>query len=606
MWSKRIRLCISGFALLALLGCAPSNVAFRQGYKAELRKDWDSALVNYEKAVQSSPDNAQYIVHEKNARLQASLMHLKQGRRLLSEGREDDASGEFQKAVSIDPTNEAAAQELKRLLAKQQAAKEAREKALKGALKAEEEAVGGEEVKLKPFPATPLPHLHLIGESRKVFETLAKLAELNVAFTSDFQQVQSRPVTLDLSMVKVEDALKVLCLETKTFWRPVTSNTILIIPDSPANRRDYEEEVLKTVYLSNPAAAADRSAITTALKGVLGLQRVVENADSNAIIIRDTPEKVAAAEKLIHDLDRGKAEVLIDVAVVEADRDRLRNLGISPASLSSSGTVTNGITAGLVFAPPTSTTESATGATVTTAAGALNTLSYTDYAASLPGAIANAVLNDSRSHILQNPQLRATDGQTAKLRIGTRIPYATGSFLPSFGGVASSSTTGVGFLASTQFQYQDIGVNLDLTPHVTANGEVAIHAMIEISSLGANISIGGFSQPTFGQRRIEHDIRLKEGEVSVLGGLIQSTVSNEVTGVPFLGDVPLLRYFFSSETHERQELEVVVMLTPRVIRLPEPAEGGATSVALSGETGAVVPESGAPAAGPQQFPGRPQ
>jgi len=600
---KPIRLSFTGLALLVLLGCGGGNVAFRQGYKAELRKDWDSALVNYQKALQSEPDNSHFIIHERNARMQASLLHLKQGRRLLAEGRQDDAAGEFQKAVSIEATNQAAAQELKRLMDAQAAAKETREKALKQALKAQEESGPSAEIKLKAFPAEPLPHLHITGETRKVFETLGKLAELNVAFTQDFQQMQARPVALDLSKVKVEDALRILCLETKTFWRPVTANTILIIPDSPNNRRDYEEEILKTVYLSNPAAAGDRSAITTALKGVLGLQRIVDNNDTNAIIIRDTPSRVAAAEKLIHDLDRGKAEVLIDVAVVEAQRDRLRNLGLSPATVSPSGTITNGFQAGVVFAPPTTTTATGT----TTPPVDLGSLTYQDYSVSLPSAVANAVLNDSRSHILQNPQLRVTDGQTAKLRIGSRIPYATGSFLPSFGGVAGGGTTGgVGFLASTQFQFQDVGVNVDLTPHLTANGEVAIHAMIEISSLGAPITIGGFSQPTFGQRRIEHDIRLKEGEVSLLGGLIQSTVTRSVSGVPFLGDLPLLKYFFSTETRERQEVEVLVMLTPRVIRLPEPPLGSGSNVALSGETGALMPQLGPSQEGPPLIPGQPQ
>ena len=167
----------------------------------------------------------------------------------------------------------------------------------------------------------------------------------------------------------------------------------------------------------------------------------------------------------------------------------------------------------------------------------------------MPSVAANAVLNDTRTHILQNPQIRSTDGQTAKLKIGERVPYATGSFLPSLG--ASTSTSGVGLLASTQFQFQDVGVNLELTPHLLADGEVAIHASIEISSLGANVTVGGVSEPTFGERKIEHDIRLKEGETSVLGGLIQTTLTNTVSGVPFLGDVPLLRYLFSTEHAER-------------------------------------------------------
>jgi general secretion pathway protein D len=402
---------------------------------------------------------------------------------------------------------------------------------------------------------------------------LGKLAGLNVAFTSDFR---ANPLTVDLTNIKVEDALKVVALQSKSFWRAVTPNTILVVPDDPNHRRDYDEEVLKTIYLSNPLAPADRTAITTALKQVLGLQRIMDNPDSNAIIIRDTPAKVAAAEQLVRDLDRAKAEILIGIDVVEADRDRIRDLGLSPATITASGTITNGLQTGAVFSPSSSSSSTTTSSTVD-----LGSLSYRDYAVVLPSATATAVLNDSKTRILQSPQVRVTDGQTAKLRIGTRIPYATGSFLPSLSGTTSSSS-GIGLLASTQFQYQDVGVNLELTPRLLASGEVALHAKIEISSLGASISVGGFSEPTFGQRVIEHDIRLREGEVNLLGGLIQRTVTTSVSGVPGLGDVPLLRYLFSQESKEVNDQEVLVMLTPQVIRLPEPAITAGTNLPVAG------------------------
>ena len=237
----------------------------------------------------AQPENSKIIIHEKLVRAQASALHLKQGQRLLKEGRPDEASGEFQKAVSIDPTNEAAAQELARVVAAQAAAKQARESALKQALKANEEAANAPAVKLKAFPAEPLAHFRITADSRKVFEALAKLADLNVAFTSNFQP---RPLSVDLSNVKIEEALNIVALQTHTFWRAITSNTILVVPDTPTDRRDYDVEELKTIYLSNPLAAADRTAITTALKQVLGLQRIIDNPDSNAIVIRDTPRKL--------------------------------------------------------------------------------------------------------------------------------------------------------------------------------------------------------------------------------------------------------------------------------------------------------------------------
>jgi general secretion pathway protein D len=600
--TKELRVFASCLVLIWLAGCGPGNVAYREAQKAELRKDWDTALVDYEKARRDHPENAKIIIHERLVRTEASAFHLKQGRRLLKEGHPDEASGEFQKAVSIDPTNEAAAQELARVMAAQAAARQAREAALKQALKANEEAAKAPEVKLKPFPTEPLAHFRITADSRKVFEALAKLADLNVAFTSNFRPVPQ--FSVDLSNVKIEEALNIVALQTHSFWRPVTPNTILVVPDTPTDRRDYDVEELKTIYLSNPLAAADRTAITTALKQVLGLQRIIDNPDSNAIVIRDNPEKVAAAEQLVHQLDRSKAEILMEVAVVEADRDRARDLGIYPATVNPvTGVVTAGLLGGIGYVPP-STSSSSTSGTTTTSSGAslAQGIGLSNFAAVVPSVVANAILSDTRTHILQNPQIRATDGQVAKLKIGERVPYATGSFLPTLG----TTTTSTGLLASTQFQFQDVGVILELTPHLMADGEVAIHASIEISSVGANVSVGGVTEPTFGERKIEHDIRLKEGETSVLGGLIQSTMTNIVGGVPGLGDIPVFKYLFSTTHVERNDQEVLIMLTPRVVRLPEPYAGTATRVTL---TGGAQPAGLQPIPGPEipgQPPGEPQ
>ena len=401
----------------------------------------------------------------------------------------------------------------------------------------------------------------------------------------------------------IEEALNIVALQTHTFWRPITSNTILVVPNDATNRRDYDVEQLKTIYLTNPLAAADRTAIATALKQVLGLRNIIDNPDSNAIIIRDNPENIAAAEQLVHELDRSKAEIVMEVAVVEADADRARDLGLYPATVSSSGSITPGAQGGLVFAPPSVTSGSAT----TTATGiSPKRLGIGDYALVVPSYGANAIMNDTRTHILQNPQIRATDGQVAKLKIGSKVPYATGSFLPSLG--ASSTSSGVGLLASTQFQFQDVGVILELTPHLLADGEVAIHASIEISSVGANVTVGGVSEPTFGERKIEHDIRLKEGETSVLGGLDPNHAD------PHCGrrcrsweTFRFCAICSPRSTPNGQEQEVLVMLTPRVVRLPEPflADQGKTTFAGSPLPAGARPLPGVEIPG-QPLPGEPQ
>jgi general secretion pathway protein D len=581
---------LAAAALAALaLGCGGGSVAFREGRKAELRKDYDTALVDYQKAVREQPENAHYRIHEQAAREHAALFHFERGKELLAKGQTEDAAGEFQKALGIDPSNLAARQELDRILAAQATAKRARQQTIEKSLKKQlEESTYPQEVRLQAFPEQPLAHFRISADSRRVYETLAKLANMNVAFTSDFQP---RPVSLDLTDVKIGDALRLLSYQTKTFWKAVTPNTFMVIPDTPANRRDYEDEVMRTVYLTNPLKPADRTAITTALKQILGLQRIIDNPDANAIIVRDTPDKVAEAERLIHDLDRGKAEILIDVAVVEADRSRVQDLGLTqvPTSPLSGANI-----AGLGFTAVTNATTvvNGTSTTVTLPGLPLNRLgkiSTSNFSVVVPGAVANALLTDSHTHVLQNPQVRVTDGETAKLRIGSRVPYATGSFLPSFGGVPTSGSSGTGnfgLLSSTQFQYQDVGVNLDITPHLLANGDVDLHSSIEVSSVGQTYTIGGLNEPSFNQRKIDHDIRLKEGEVSILGGLIQSQESHSVSGLPGLGDVPFLRYLFSTTHTEHLETEVLVMLTPYVIRLPETTLEGPQAVSAGGDSGA--------------------
>jgi general secretion pathway protein D len=576
--------------LLVLTACAPGNVYLKQGRKAEYRKDWDTALINYQKAAQARPENAEYQLLEQHARTEAGFFHLERGKELLRQQRVAEATGEFQKAASIDPSNEAAKQELARLLSKEVAAKKAREQGLRQAIKASERQNQLPATELKPLPQEPLTHFRISADSKRVYETLCKLAGLNVAFTSDFQ---AQPVSMDLNNVTIKDALHTLALQTHTFWKVVTSNTILVVPDNPANRRDYQTEVLKTVYLDNSLKVADRTAITTALKQILGIQRIIDNPGANAIIIRDTPEKVKEAVALIHDLDHGKAEIMIDVTVLEADADRVRELGLTPATINpATGSITNGLQTAAVY-----------GASRATLAGHIGT---NDFGLVVPSAIGNAILNDSSTRIMQNPEVRVTDGDTATLRIGSRVPYATGSFgLPTAAGATTSQATGgYGLVTNTQFQFQDVGVNVSLTPHLLPDGEIAIHAKIEISSVQPSVSIAGVNEPTFGQRQIEHDIRLQEGETSVLGGLLQTTDTTTKSGVPGLGEIPGLKYLFSDTKHEKVRTDVLIMLTPRIIRLPESSvETAATQTPAQPVTKSSTSPAQAPAApGPRATP----
>ncbi len=609
MMSRGVRLLAGLLGLWVCVACAPGNNFFEQGRKAEEKKNWDNAVVDFDQAVKSQPENAHYRIEERYARNQAALFHVQQGKRYLKQGRTEQAAGEFEKAHSIDPSNQAADQYLARILAAQAAAKEKRTRELRQAVQASESVSRPQVVELEPLPQAPIARLRISGNSNRVYESLGKLASLNVAFTADFQP---RPITLDLTNVKVGDALRILALQTHTFWRVMTPNTILVIPDNPANRRDYEQNITKAIYLTNPMQPADRTAITTALKQLLGIQRIIDNPLSNSIIIRDTPRHVAEAERLIDDLDQGKAEILIDVDVLEADADRIRDLGLNTTqalSFPSSAGFPAGTQGVLGFTPTSGVTvNGVTGVPLNQLGNSLNTKNFS---IALPGAVATALMDDSRTHILDNPEIRVTDGATATLKIGSSVPIATGSFLPSFGGSVTGGTStgtspGFGLLASTQFSYKDVGVNLTLTPHLMTDGEIELKTTIDITSLAQSFLIGGIEEPSFGQRQIKQDIRLKEGEVSLLGGLIERTTTNETTGLPGLGNIPGLKYLFAQNHHEKVNTEVLVMLTPHVIRLPERPVEAASAVPTPAGTSSPIPSVAPVAPPPAGLPPEPR
>ena len=542
--------------LLALLtaACPKGRSDFKKGQQAELQKDYDTALIHYQRALKAEPGNTLYDLRSMRMRFEAAQMHVDRGHKLRDQGLLEPAVAEFEKALAIDPSSFVAEQELRNTLelivAQRKANVRAAEQQRPGSFGSRLERVPSGPPQLKPLSQAPL-NLRMSEDANKIYETIGKLAGINVIFDPDFQ---TRRVPVELSNATVEQALDIVALITKTFWKAVTPNTIMVIPDSKAKRQMYEEQVIKTFYLSNLTQATELNELVQALRTLLELTRITPSTSQNAIIIRDTPDKVAVAEKIIQDIDRAKPEVVIQVAVLQARRDRARELGILPST-----------SVPLIFTPRSSVGPE-TGGDGTTGAirlDELGRLSSGDYSLVLPSATAMALLTESTTKVLQNPQVRVTDGQTAKLRIGDRVPFAVGSFQPGIGGV------GINPLVNTQFQFQDVGVNLDITPRVHPNREISLHVIVEVSSVAGRVNIGGVEQPIFGQRKLEHDIRLREGEVSILGGIVERTETVSLEGWPGLAKVPFLRYLFSSERKESQESEILIVLTPRIVRIPE-------------------------------------
>src|SRR6267378_2243545 len=545
-------LCV-GFGLL-VGGCPKGQLDYNQGKKAETIQDYDAAFVYYQKAVKADPYNANYKIKLNRIRFEASELHVKRGVELRRQGDLQGAAGEFQRAQAMDPSSPVADQELRKTVEMIAEKNRAADAAAEPPADPNEATLAASPPEIKPLSRAPINLKMPNQEAKIIFDTIGKLAGLTVIYDPDFP---ARRISVELNNVTMEQALEIVSLESKAFVKPVTENIIFVIPDQPQKRRDYEEQVVKTIYLSNTFQPQDITEIMTGLRQLLDLKRIQQLNSQNAIIVRDTPDKLLLAEKIIRDIDKAKPEVVVQVEVLEARTDRLRDLGILP-----------GQTATIAINPNNSTTSSSTTTTAATTLNQLRHLNATDYVVTLPSLTANAVLSDTSTKIIQNPEVRSVDALSVKLRIGDRIPIATGSFSSGLW-IAAGAHGRNKPVVDTPVTDLDVGVKIDLTPRVHPNRDVSLKLKVEVSAHTNDVSIGGITQPVISQRVIEHDIRLKEGEVSILAGLIQRTDSKTLEGWPGFAKLPLLRYLFSHDKTDHQEDEVLIVLTPRIVRIPE-------------------------------------
>jgi len=553
-WSYVI-VCV--FAGLTLAGCPKhGNQSYKAGEKAVDLNDYDAAVDYFSKALAADPHNPFYRIKLNDARFQAGQLHLHQGLKLRDKGDLQGAISEFQRAQILDPSSVVADQELKKTLDMMAAQLRANEQQSEPPLMENgEPTLASAPPELKPLNRAPL-NLKMVNDTKVVFDTIGKLAGINVIYDPD---LQARRIPFEVNNATLEQALEIAALESKAFWKPITENIIMVIPDQTQKRRDYDEQVVRTYYLTNVAVAQDITEITTSLRQLLDLKRISQINAQNAIVVRDTPDKLALIDKIIKDIDKAKPEVIIQVEILLASTDNLRNLGILPPQ-SVSATIN-----------PNSSSSSSSGTTTTTTTtngiqlNQLTHLNQSDVVLTIPSATANFLMTDSSTKIIQNPEIRALDGQQAKLNIGQRVPVATGSFQAGVG----VGTTAVNPLVNTQFQYIDVGVNIDVTPHIHSNREVSMKLQVEISSVASYATIGGIQQPVIAQNKTQQEIRLKEGEVSILAGLIQRIDTNTLNGWPWLANVPIMRYLFSANNKEIQDTETLIVLIPRIVRMPE-------------------------------------
>ena len=574
---------LSGIVLLSaavlLSGCPKGRQDNSAGGKAEALKDYDTALDYYNKALQTAPNNTEYKLKAARARFEAAQWHVDQGRRFREDSNLELALAEFRKAQMIDPGSAVAQQEVKATMDALNAKNGLTQNAAPSGMSSQEPRLMAGPPVVQPLSRAPI-NMKATNDSKAVFEAIGKLAGLTVIFDPDFT---SRRISVELTNVTLEQALNISAMQSKAFWRPVTSNIIFVAPDQPQKRKDYEEEIVKTFYLRNTVLPQELTEIVTSIRQLLDLRRVQQINAQNAIVIRDTPDRVMLAAKIIDDIDKAKPEVVIQVAVMEARRDRMRNIGITPPTSIAASFANPGTGSG--SSSSTTTNPAATISQLVHQSGLLSN----GYSITMPGATASFLMTDTSTQILDDPEIRVVDGQTAKLRIGDRIPVATGSFQAGIG--VGSTGTGAGAinpLVNTQFQYLDVGVNVDVTPRIHPDHEISMKVNIVVSSQTGSTNIGGINQPIISQRSIEHDIRLKDGEVNVLGGLMEQTDSNSINGIPGLGKIPFFKNFFSGNTVDHEQDEILIVLIPHIVRLPTITAENLRSIASGTDTNAEV------------------
>ena len=523
---------------IAAASCAASG-ALRRGVAAERRQDYDLAVVEYTKAIRLRPDDLNARHGLERAKIRASQEHFTKARRLAASGKLDLALAEFEVASELNPTNGELDDELRatrnKVRAKVAVAREG---------KTELQTLI-ERTRDLPPPGLDLPTgvkmpaalTFRDASSRDVFTAIGRLANISLIFDTAFREA---PISVDLRNATLENALNTVAGATRTFFRVSGPQTVIVIPDTPAKRREYEEEVVKTFYLSN----ADLKETMDTLRLVLDARRISPTTANNALTIKDTPERIAAAGRMLNAIDKARPEVVIDVELLEVDRSRLSEYGLQIASSGSTGiSGTVGVA-----------TESSGAVTLQT----LRNLTSSDILATgLPSLYYRLLKSDSNTRTLANPQLRTSEGIAALAKFGERVPVPVTTFAPI-------ATGGTPQQPITSFNYENIGVNITITPRTHHDDDVSLALAVSVT----NISGTGFGGlPTFGNREINTVIRLRDGETNMLAGLIRDDERNAIEGVPGLSDIPLVGRLFAHNTRRTDQTDIILTLTPHIIRV---------------------------------------
>jgi general secretion pathway protein D len=572
-------LAFSGLPLLlavALLGagCAGSQ-AFRQGQKAGQKGDWDLAVARLTKAYEGDPKNIRYKIALENAKVEAARVHHKEAQKRLAAQELEQARDELVIATRYDPSNLSASEDLRLVLERiRELEDEKRRLSDFESMRGRVQAVHVPLPVLSPRSPVPITMKFADTSLQKIFESLSKLTGVNILQDEGFRD---KRVDFNVSGITFEEALNQLTLVNRLFYKVLDQNTLIIVPESAQKRRQYEDNLVRTFYLQN-TEANDIAALLTKLAGV---QKVAANQTLGAITVVATPDRLALVEKIIEANDKARGEVMVEVQILEVNRNKLKSYGIELSNYEAS----------MTYSPTGAAGEVADGFT-NVRAHLLSSLSLSDFVVSIPSTIfARFLQTEATVRILASPRLRAAEGKKTELSIGTEVPIPVTTFTSTQAGTST-------FAPATSFQYRNVGVTLGLTPKVSAGGEISLELSAEFSLLGDDRNVGTGQNPivvpTFLSRKVTGVLRLKDGETSLIGGLLQGREADTFKGVLGIQSIPILNKIFTSRQKQTDESEVLISITPHLLRAPKLTEEDLKSLYIGSEEIVRVPSARPP------------
>jgi type II secretory pathway component GspD/PulD (secretin) len=592
----QLHLRIAGLAVVVALvvGCGAGRF-YGRGQSAARAGNWDVAVEQYRQAVQQEPGNTAYRIALERAMMNASVAHLDQARMYEARGQKDEALREYRRASEYDPPNRQIAGKVAEM-----------ERGIRDAMEAARRPPAGPQVQV-PRPGSappPLAGLNSIVDParfnqsnlRDAINTLAEIAGIQVQYERDFQD---RTVSLTLDRVTLGEALQQVLSNSGNFYKVVNQRTILVIPDNPQKRQQYDEQVVQTFYLSH-SDSAEVSANLNNILNVPGAQTqrptIIPNKTANSITARASASLIPLIERLVQLQDTPRAEVLVDVQILEVSKARTREYGLNLSNYAIQG----------VFSPEVD--PRGTDGSLNNPAFNANTISKgisaSDFYLAVPSAVVRFLESDQRTKVMAKPQLRGAEGATIRFNLGEEIPILSTAFTPIAGGGSNVNPL-------TSYSYRPIGIIMEMVPRVTYQDEIALDLKLENSSLGVPVDVAGQSIPRFTIRRVETKLRLREGESTLLAGLLQDEERSSATGFPGLQSLPIVRSLFGNNRNTVQQTDVVMLLTPRIVRTHEltPADlaplyiGTQNSLGLNGPPPLIAAgEPAAPATSPLVIP----